>query len=147
MDVVAFVDDLFRPRAPRRDALGVDRGDDRRSSAGWDHKVDCTASEVERAFDATHSAVALRSAATAGDNDSRMDSQETQEVLSGMCIETPPPFERALRVRLLMGHGNTNLVVATGPRRRCVSKASSTHPRTTSENASPSVPSSSVFGL
>jgi hypothetical protein len=48
--------------------------------------------EVERARDATHSAVALRRAATAGDSDSRTDSQEAHEVAGGVISESPPFF-------------------------------------------------------
>jgi hypothetical protein len=47
VDVVALVQDLFGPRATLCDPLGLGRGDERRSTAGWDHNVDSAADEVE----------------------------------------------------------------------------------------------------
>jgi hypothetical protein len=47
-------------------------------------EVDCASLEVERARDATHNAIALRSAETAGDRDARTDSKETHDVSCDM---------------------------------------------------------------
>lgn len=46
--------------------------------------VDCAATDVVRARDATHSAIALRTAPSAGDNERRKLGQEVHGVLSGM---------------------------------------------------------------
>jgi hypothetical protein len=53
-------------------------------------EVDCAAREVLRALDATHSAIALRSAATAGDSDSRIVSQEVHDVICCVFTQAPP---------------------------------------------------------
>jgi hypothetical protein len=57
-------------------------------------EVHCAACEVVRARDATHSAVALRSAATAGDTESRNGCQEAGEVQGSMWCQSPRSGQR-----------------------------------------------------
>jgi len=47
-------------------------------------EVCCASAEVERAFDATHSAIALRRPATAGESDSRVCCHELQDMQTSM---------------------------------------------------------------
>jgi hypothetical protein len=51
--------------------------------------VDGAAGEVERARVSTHLAVAHRRAATAGESESRMATQESEDVLTGVRTEAP----------------------------------------------------------
>lgn len=86
MDPASLVADLdfLRSSAAMRDSLRV-------SGCGSASKVDtiadcvdCTAEEVVRALRATHSAVALNSAATAGESETRNVCQEAPDVQSGV---------------------------------------------------------------
>jgi hypothetical protein len=65
VEVVPLVDDLFGSGATRRDALRVGRASSTDNKRSWSNKVNCAAADVERVRDATHSAVALNSAAAA----------------------------------------------------------------------------------
>ena len=91
--------------------------------------------------DATHSAVALRSAAAGGDNELRMGCQETPQVKISMGGECPSrgAWNRHQSVKVVR-------VVALTPRRRCVSNALSTKPWVMSLKALSMVSVLSIFG-
>lgn len=87
--MVALVDHFFRPGTRRGDPLRSGRGDDRLSSAGWDHKVDSPSLEMERAWNATHSAVAFSRPATASHTDSGMSGEQAVKVKCRMRCQPP----------------------------------------------------------
>ena len=126
MEVVALLYDFLRSGAVRTDALDpcdVRRSGKRRWAA---NEIDRAASEVPRARDATHSAVALRRAATAGDTEPRNGSHEHANVQSGVSIQPPAVRPVRLPTRRAQGrHYRVQVVraVERGPRERCVSKA------------------------
>ena len=88
MEVVYLGDHVLRSCAPGGDPLCLRRSGSSPERYPTASDVDCAALEVERARDATHSAVALRSAATAGDSEVRMDCQKPVGVQSGMWCES-----------------------------------------------------------
>lgn len=89
--MVVLDDHFLRSRAARRDPLRPGESDERRSFSGRDHHVESTAREVERAWDATHSAVALSSAAPASRTGSRESSEQLAGVKFGMRLQIEEP--------------------------------------------------------
>lgn len=130
VEVVPLVDDLLRARAAFGDTLRVGRPSCRDQSCSWAAEVDSASAEMERARNPTHSAIALRRAATAGDSESAMDSQESGQVDSGMRCQ-PPVSDELHRVRKRHQTARVTLAVEATPRRRWVSNASSTDTRMT----------------
>lgn len=81
----ALLDECFRRTSTRSgDSTTLDPGEGGAEYARACCEVDCASFEVERARDATNSAVALRTAPSAGDNERRKVGQEVHEVLSGI---------------------------------------------------------------
>ena len=80
VEVIALVDHLLRSGASGGDSLGP--GGSRRSAqySRRCSKVHGTADEVERVRDASHAAVPLRSATSRSNPESRMDSQEADDM-------------------------------------------------------------------
>lgn len=131
VEVIPFVDDFLRSGAAGRDTLRVGRPSSEENSRSWSDDVDSASLEVERARDATHSAVALSSAATAGDTETRNGPQESAGVQGGMWRQPPDPL-RFLGRELHPTHApQTTRADALTPRERIVSGASSVHPPTT----------------
>ena len=84
---------------------------------------------MERAFDATHKAIAETRAATAGDTETRNEPKEFGSVQSGMWCQSPlSADEDPVPPRQIVGHETSAVVlaVARSPRLRMVSKLLST---------------------
>lgn len=129
--MVSLVYHLFGSGAPRADPLRSSGGGSSCTESAIARDVDSAASEVERARDPTHSAVALSSAATAGDTETRNGPQESAGVQGGMWRQPPDPL-RFLGRELHPTHApQTTRADALTPRERIVSGASSVHPPTT----------------
>jgi hypothetical protein len=90
--VVPFVDDFLRPGAVRADPLGSGEPLERCTLATRDDNICCSSREMERARAATHRAVALRRAATAGDNSVRELAKASGKVQGGMLSQSPLPL-------------------------------------------------------
>lgn len=112
VNVVALVYDLLRSGATRGRSVAPRPGDERRSIAGCDHNVDSSALEVERVRDATHAAVALRRAATAGNTSSRPDVEQASEVQFGMGGE-PPLRQRVVRIAQAVTSAPDSVIVTS----------------------------------
>lgn len=89
MEVIHLVDHLLGSRAPDADPLRSSGGGNTREESAIANDVDRATSEVERARDATHSAVALSSAAAGGNNQFRMSGNEASQVEKGMGFQSP----------------------------------------------------------
>lgn len=84
VEMVAFVDHFFRARAADTDTLRVGRSTSCDKRRSWSCEIDSAASEVKRVRRPTHSAVALSSPATGGNNQVRMSCQEASEMQQSM---------------------------------------------------------------
>lgn len=93
MQVIALLEHLFGPGAPDAHSLGACSRGSGSSDARRPNEIDSAASEVERARAPTNNAVALNRAATGGNNQFRMSSQEALQVETSMCRQ-PPLVER-----------------------------------------------------
>lgn len=82
--MVALVYDLFGSGASVGDALGARRSGSSDKECPTAREVDSASSEVVRARDATHSAIALRTAPTGGRSEARMSGKEAASVEQGM---------------------------------------------------------------
>lgn len=133
MEVVPFVDDFFRPRARLGDSLRPGRPCSCEKACSRSDEIDRTSSEMERVRDATHAVIALSSPATASHTKVGMDVEQDSKVKCCMSSE-PPDIGQHHRVRMSRRRRSRHygtmvrLVrdVGATPRRRCVSKASST---------------------
>lgn len=93
VEVVVLEDDFLRAGARRRDTDRVGRCSTCSKSCSCSDEV-CSASlEVERARDATHSAIALRTAPTGADVKSWNHSEELGDVQGGMRGQLPSELE------------------------------------------------------
>jgi hypothetical protein len=87
--MIALVQDLLGPGAPDAHSLGAGGGESGSSDALRPNEINRATSEVERARDATHSAVALNRAAPGGNNQLRMSGPEASQVEKGMGSQPP----------------------------------------------------------
>lgn len=130
--MVTLVDDFLGTSAVRTHSLTPRELGKGSSAARRPNEIDRAASEVERARDATHSAVALSSAAAGGNNEVRMSSPELVEMQLGMSIETPLSVAASRHDQTPRQTAVVSLSVATAPRLRWMSQALSTETSTTS---------------